>query len=87
MGMFDTVIIKLHCIWCGAEIEDWQTKDLNNSLETFNIEELKKIKKTQPELFKKTFPQIDKHKWIEIHGICPKCNKFISLQLDLETNI
>ena len=84
MGMFDTIIVKLHWIWCGEIINDWQTKDLENSLETFNIEELKQKKRADPELFKKTFPIIDKHKCIEIHGICPKCDKYISLQLDLD---
>lgn len=83
MGMYDTIKIKLHCIWCGVEIDDWQTKDLSNTLEVFNIDELKKMRENQPELFRKMFPEIDKHRWIEIHNICDKCKKFISIQLDL----
>jgi len=84
MGMYDTIKIKLHCVWCGNQMENWQTKDLTKMLEVFTFEELKEMKKNQPELFKKTFPTAERNGYLDILEICEKCKKPTNLKLYLE---
>ena len=84
MGMYDTIKIKLHCVWCGNQSEDWQTKDLTKMLDIFSFEELKKMKEDQPELFKKNFPVADKNGYVNVLEICEKCKKPTDIRLYLK---
>lgn len=80
MGMYDEIspslssrIIKL-CPYCGKEYdteEFWQTKDFDCILKLITMED------------------IAKHGYdsFEMHHICDKCNKYISIRADLTKGI
>ena len=72
MGMFDTISNKFFCPYCGAKIPGnyLQTKDTDClGITPWSIEDLIKF-----------YPLND---IIHIYSDCPKCKKWISLNLEL----
>ena len=85
MGMFDRVIADFKCPYCGFKVskeemektledkdDTWQTKATAKFLDIYQYNDKLKITK-----FK-----IEKG-WMEIHHVCPKCNKFVQAEIEV----
>ena len=85
MGMFDRVVFKKpkFCIHCREILgREFQTKDLQNALLTFNEgEEINKV--IQEHLISHDAMEFsdDGYGRIEVHNVCPKCGRYISLNV------
>lgn len=86
MGMFDEVVADFKCPYCSFKITKeemkkrrnmsrniWQTKATAKLLDVYQFND--KLKITQ---FK-----IEKG-WMEIHHVCPKCNKFVQAEIEIK---
>ncbi len=65
MGLFDTVIGKFFCPFCGAKVEDFQTKDLAPLLDVYTL--LRPVESGMPS--------------IEMYTKCDNCKSWISLNI------
>ncbi len=65
MGLFDTVIGKFFCPFCGAKVDDFQTKDLDPFLDVYTL--LRPVESGMPS--------------IEMYTKCDKCKSWVSLNV------
>jgi len=77
MGLFDTIHNKLYCPYCGKQQEefDFQSKDLGDMMDTWTIEEIKKVKTRK------------KEDDTRIYSHCRYCNKWIEIVIIGERKI
>ena len=88
MGMFDRVITDFKCPYCSFKMtkkeiqktlndrdNTWQTKATAKLLDVYHSGDKLKITK-----FK-----IEKG-WMEIHHVCPKCDKFVQAEIEVLNN-
>ena len=86
MGMFDRVIADFKCPYCSfiltkkemrktldSKDDTWQTKATAKLLDVYQSNDKLKITK-----FK-----IEKG-WMEIHHVCPKCDKFVQAEIEVK---
>ena len=86
--MFDRVIANFKCPYCGFKLvkgdmektldkrdDTWQTKATAKLLETYKIGDKLKFYKVK----------IEKG-WMEIHHVCPKCNKFVQAEIQVNND-
>jgi len=66
MGLFDTIEGKFFCPFCGAKVEDFQTKDLNPMLNVY------RFTRSGKHSFREE---------IEMHTSCEKCKQWVSLKI------
>lgn len=88
MGMFDWVIADFECSYCGHKIKKvsmgkeegyernkaWQTKATACCLDTYRISDKLEFKEKL---------KIN-NGWIQIVHICPKCDKFITAEIEIK---
>jgi len=72
MGMFDTIEDELFCPFCGTKNNDFQTKDLSDTLDDWKIKDIKRY--------------INKRTKIKIYDRCKKCKKWIEIIIEGEQN-
>jgi len=69
MGMFDQIIDKLFCPFCGEKNDCFQTKDMANAMDSWTIKDIVKF--------------YEKGDVIKIYDECKKCKNWISINLDI----
>lgn len=95
MGMFDQFFIensKIKCTECGNILDEFQTKDLDNYLDSYLVLRNGQLQKDSKHFYEPdtTFQKGPNFKDenltvnIEIHEICGKCKKFNSYTLEFE---
>ena|SRR3989344_6689075 len=89
MGMFDEVIADFKCPYC---IHELSAKEIEESLETKNetwqtkatISRLERYKVGDKLKFRSDVKINDGS--MEIHHVCPNCNKFVSADIQIKDN-
>lgn len=81
MGIFDNVIADFKCPFCAYELtkekmkDTWQTKATLCTLDTYKVGD------------KPKFGGLSVNEgWIEIHHVCPKCNKFVQAEIEIKNS-
>ena len=80
MGVFDNVIADFKCPFCAYELtkekmkDTWQTKATLCTLDTYKVGDTPKFRGLSVN-----------EGWIEIHHVCPKCNKFVQAEIEIKS--
>lgn len=79
MGVFDNVIADFKCPFCAYKLtkekmkDTWQTKATLKLLDTYKVGDKPKFGEVKI-----------KEGWMELHHVCPKCNKFVQAEIQVK---
>ncbi len=83
--MFDRVIADFRCPYCGFRLtKSEMEKTLNNRDSTWQTKSAIKLLKIYKVGDKPIFSNVKVDSgWMEIHHVCPKCDKFIQAEIQI----
>jgi len=88
MGMFDRVIADFECPYCGHKLSKYEMeKTLDTTDETWQTKATPKVLDVYKTGDKVKFGKVKiSEGWMEIHHVCPKCDKFVQAEIEIKKN-